>query len=110
MNRRHFLSHVAGYSVAALPGLELLRHVQANAQELKKHNKSVIIMWMGGGPATIDIWDLKPGQPTGGDFKPIQTNVTGIQISEHMKETAKVFDKLNILRSLTTTEGDHNRG
>jgi hypothetical protein len=110
MNRRHFLKHVAGYSMLALPGMEFVRNIQANAQELKRNNKSVIIMWMGGGPATIDIWDLKPGAPTGGDFKPVATDVPGVQISEHMKETAKVMKHLAIIRSLTTTEGDHNRG
>ncbi len=110
MNRRHFMSHVAGYSMLALPGMEFVRNIQANAQELRRNNKNVIVMWMGGGPATIDIWDLKPGAPTGGEFKPIATDVPGIQISEHMKETAKVMKNLVILRSLTTTEGDHMRG
>ena len=68
MNRRHFLKHVAGYSRWPCPA-EFLRTIQANAQELRRNNKSVIIMWMGGGPATIDIWDLKPGRPTGGEFR-----------------------------------------
>ena len=77
MNRRHFLKHMAGYSLMALPGIEFLRTIQANAQTLRRNNKSVIIMWMGGGPATIDIWDLKPGQPTGGEFRPIATSVSG---------------------------------
>src|SRR5262249_10597095 len=71
---------------------------------------SVIIMWMGGGPATIDIWDLKPGRPTGGEFREIQTRAPGVRISEHMPKTAQVMDKLTIIRSLQTTEGDHNRG
>ncbi len=110
MNRRHFLKHVAGYSALALPGIQFLRTIQANAQELRRNNKSVIIMWMAGGPATIDIWDLKPGRPTGGEFRPIQTSATGVMISEHMPNTARVMDKLNIIRSLTTTEGDHGRG
>src|SRR5271154_1749309 len=71
INRRHFLKHVAAYSALALPGVEFVRTIQANAQELRRNNKSVIIMWMGGGPATIDIWDLKPGRPTGGEFRAI---------------------------------------
>ncbi len=110
MNRRHFLKHVAGYSALALPGIEFLRTIQANAQELRRNNKSVIIMWMGGGPATIDIWDLKPGRPTGGEFRPIATSAQGVQISEHMPITARQMHNLAIIRSLTTTEGDHNRG
>jgi len=110
MNRRHFLTHVAGYSALALPGLEFVRTINANAQELRRQNKSVIVLWMGGGPATIDIWDLKPGRPTGGEFREINTSVSGIKISEHMPKVAEQMRNLVILRSLTTTEGDHNRG
>jgi hypothetical protein len=110
MNRRHFLKHVAGYSAMALPGLQFLRTIQANAQQMRRNNKSLIIMWMSGGPATIDIWDLKPGRPTGGDFRPMDTAAAGVQICEHMPRTAAQMRNLAIIRSLTTTEGDHNRG
>jgi hypothetical protein len=110
MDRRHFLKHVAGYSALALPGMEFIRTINANAQQLRRNNKSVVVLWMAGGPATIDIWDLKPGRPTGGEFRPIQTSAQGVQISEHMPVTARQMDKLVILRSLTTTEGDHMRG
>jgi Protein of unknown function (DUF1501) len=110
MNRRHFLKHVAAYSALALPGLEFLRTIEANAQEIRRRNKSVIIMWMAGGPATIDIWDLKPGRPTGGEFREISTSAPGVKISEHMPVTARQMQHLAIIRSLTTSEGDHNRG
>src|SRR5262249_8979378 len=110
MTRRHFMRHVAGYSLLALPGLQFLRMIQANAQTLQRNNKSIIIMWMGGGPATIDIWDLKPGRPTGGEFREIETSAPGVRISEHMPRVAEQMRHLAILRSLTTTEGDHMRG
>src|SRR4029077_1473231 len=110
MNRRHFLKHVAGYSLMALPAYQFLQTINANAQQLRRNNKSVIIMWMGGGPATIDIWDLKPGRPTGGEFRPIATSAQGVQISEHMPLTARQMNNLVIIRSLSTREGDHNRG
>ncbi len=110
MNRRHFMKHVAAYSALALPGIQFVRTIKANAQTLQRNNKSVIIFWMAGGPATIDIWDLKPGRPTGGPFREINTRAQGVKISEHMPKTANVMDKLAIVRSLTTTEGDHNRG
>jgi len=110
MNRRHFLKHVAGASALALPGLEFVRNIHANAQELRRQNKSVIVLWMGGGPASIDIWDLKPGRPTGGEFREIETSVSGIKISEHMPKVAEQMRHLAIIRSLTTTEGDHARG
>jgi hypothetical protein len=110
MSRRHFLKHVAGYSLLAVPGLQFIRTLQANAQQLRRNNKSVIILWMGGGPATIDIWDLKPGRPTGGEFREIQTTAAGVRISEHMPRVAQQMRHLAIIRSLTTREGDHMRG
>ena len=55
MNRRHFFKHAAIYSAMAIPGIEFVRTLQANAQTLRRNNKSVIIMWMGGGPATIEL-------------------------------------------------------
>jgi hypothetical protein len=110
MNRRHFLKHMAGFSLMALPGMQFLQTIRAAAPDLKKKNKSIIIMWMGGGPATIDIWDLKPGAPTGGEFKPNKTSVSGIEICEHMPKVAEQMKHLAIIRSLVTNEGDHNRG
>src|SRR5262249_24499452 len=83
---------------------------RANAQELKKKHKAAIMLWMSGGPSTMDIWDLKPGASTGGKFKPIQTAATGVQICEHMPQVAKLMDKVAIVRSLSTPEADHNRG
>jgi hypothetical protein len=110
MNRRHFLRHVAGASLMAVPALEFIRTIQANAQQMRRDNKSLIILWMGGGPATIDIWDLKPGRPTGGPFTEISTRASGVRISQHMPRVAEQMGHLAIIRSLTTTEGDHMRG
>jgi hypothetical protein len=110
MNRRHFLKHVAAYSALAIPGLEFVRTIRANANQLRRNNKSVIVLWMGGGPASIDIWDLKPGQATGGPFTEINTTAQGVRISQHMPKVAQQMRNLAIIRSLQTTEGDHNRG
>ena len=101
MDRRNFIS-----AFTALPFLETLR---ANADELKKNNKSAILLWMGGGPSTMDIWDLKPDAPTGGPFRPIGTSGDA-QISEHMPLTAKQMHNLAIVRSMSTREADHMRG
>jgi Protein of unknown function (DUF1501) len=109
-NRRHFLKHVASLSLLALPGMRFLQGLRASADTLKRQNKSLIILWMSGGPPTIDMWDLKPDQPTGGEFKPIKTAVPGIEICEHMPKIARQMKHLSIIRSLSTTEGDHQRG
>jgi hypothetical protein len=109
MSRRHFLSHLAGASAMTIPALTLGHSLRVHAADLKKRRKSAIMLWMSGGPSTIDIWDLKPGASTGGEFQPIDT--TGdLQICEHMPKTAQVMDKLAVIRSMSTREADHNRG
>ena len=109
-DRRHFLTHAAGAAAVTLPGLSFMANLRANAADMKKKNKSLIILWMGGGPATIDLWDMKPGSTNGGEHKPVSTSASGVQITEHMPLVAKQMKNLSIIRSLKTTEGDHNRG
>ena len=109
MSRRHFMQHLAGSSAAVTASMTMGNAICANAAELKKNRKSAILLWMGGGPATIDIWDLKPGAPTGGPFKPIST--TGdLQICEHMPQMAQQMKHMSIVRSMSTREADHSRG
>ncbi len=109
MTRRHFMNHLAGSGAAATAALTLGNSIRVHADELKKNRKSAILLWMGGGPPTIDLWDLKPGAPTGGPFKPIAT--TGdMQISEHLPMVAQQMKHLSIVRSMSTREADHNRG
>jgi hypothetical protein len=108
MSRRHFMSHLAA-SAATIPALDFISHVKANAAELKRKQKACILMWMSGGPPTIDIWDLKPESKNGGEFKPIDTK-GDFQISDQMPKTAMVMDKLSIIRAMSTREADHGRG
>lgn len=110
MNRRHFLSHLAAASSLTIPAANFTNSILANASDLKKRHKSAILLWMGGGPSTIDLWDLKPESATGGPFKPINTNADGIQICEHLPMLAQNMDKLSIVRSMSTREADHTRG
>jgi hypothetical protein len=110
MSRRHFLTHVAGASALAVPGLNFLNSLKAAETKLKKENKSLIIMWMGGGPSHMDLWDLKPGEQTGGEFKPIKTKASGVEISEVLPTIADQFAHLSLVRSLVTNEGSHERG
>src|SRR5437899_30749 len=110
MNRRHFLSHLAGYSAMAIPGMQFRSGLRAAEDKLKKESKSLIIFWMGGGPSHMDLWDLKPGSQNGGEFKPIDTKADGVKISEVLPTVAEQMDKLVIIRSLVTNEGSHERG
>lgn len=110
MTRRHFLTHVAGASAMALPSFQFIQGLRAAQTDLKKQNKSLIILWMGGGPTHLDLWDLKPGASTGGEFKPIKTAASAVEIGELLPITASQFKNLSIVRSLVTNEGSHERG
>ncbi len=81
----------------------------AQAAEAGGKHKSVILLWMTGGPTQTDTFDLKVGHPNGGPSKAIETAVSGIQISENLPGVAKQMKDLAIIRSLTTAEGDHDR-
>jgi hypothetical protein len=103
------MQHLAGSSAVAGASLSMGNAICANADTLKKNHKSAILLWMGGGPATIDIWDLKPGAPTGGPFQPISTS-GNMQICEHLPMMAEQMKHMSIVRSMSTREADHNRG
>jgi hypothetical protein len=84
-----------------------LRALAADAP--KKPVKSVVVLWLNGGPATIDMWDLKPGHKNGGPFKEIDTTAPGLKIGEHLPKLAKHGKELAVVRSMKTKEGDHDR-
>jgi len=109
MTRRHFMKHLSGASALTVPALTMGQTMLTHAQDLKKRRKSAILLWMGGGPATIDLWDLKPGAATGGPFRPIATSGNA-QITEHMPLLAKQMHHMAIVRSMSTREADHGRG
>ncbi len=99
---------------AGLLGLTLADVLRLEAQaapnsRARARARGVILVWLGGGPATIDMWDLKPGQPTGGEFRPIDTRARGVQICEHLPRMAQVMDKCALVRSLAHTIPDHGR-
>lgn len=109
MNRRHFVQHLIGSSAFASTALALGHSLQSQAETLRRNQKSAILIWLGGGPSTIDMWDLKPGANTGGPFRPIATN-GDFQICEHLPMLANHMDKVSIVRNMSTREADHTRG
>src|SRR5215208_1606471 len=56
----------------------------ALAAEVRKQRKHCILLWMNGGASQFETFDMKPGRPTGGPYRPIDTNVAGIRICELM--------------------------
>jgi hypothetical protein len=71
--------------------------------------RSCILLWMAGGPATIDLFDLKPGHENGGPFHEIDTAAPGVRIGEHLPKLAEQMKHLAVVRSMSTKEGDHGR-
>jgi uncharacterized protein (DUF1501 family) len=110
-HRRDFLTiGSAGALGLTLPGfLAAEARAKSSSTETKSKAKGVILLWLAGGPATIDMWDNKPEAPEGirGEFKSIDTNVSGIQVAETFPKMAQVCDKLSIVRSLYHTIPSH---
>lgn len=110
VNRRDFL-RIGGLGLCGVGMLDVLRaYATPTASAKAKH---MIVCWMGGGPPHLDMFDMKPDAPEEyrGQFKPIQTNVTGLQIGELMPQLAQRADKYTVIRSVTTENkpGDHAR-
>ncbi len=106
VSRRNFLK----VGSLAMGGLTLPQLMRAEAAAGKKSHKSVIMVYLSGGLAHQDSFDLKPNAPAEirGEFNPIATNVPGIQISEHLPKLAKCMDKLAVVRSLIGQRDEHS--
>src|SRR5262245_16014531 len=109
IDRRRMLGALA----MSAAGASMSGWLPALAQNLAtdpRRRRHCILLWMPGGPSQTDTWDMKPGHENGGEFKEIATNVPGVRFSEHLPKLAQHADKLAIIRSLETKEGDHERG
>ncbi len=93
ISRRNFLK--IGALGAGLTLADMLR-LQAMGAQAPSRAKAAIMIYLPGGPSHMDMYDLKPDAPTEfrGEFNPIATNVTGVQICEHFPLQAKMWDKL----------------
>ena len=95
---------VVGYSLSGwLPALA------ADLATDPRRKRSCVLLWMDGGPSQMDTFDLKPGSANGGPFREIQTAAEPIRFSEHLPKIAKFTDRMAIVRSMTTKEGEHTR-
>ncbi|MEY4190822.1 MAG: hypothetical protein RIR17_1558 [Planctomycetota bacterium] len=101
ISRRNFLK--IGAFGSAFTTADILKANQAGGTGTAK---SAIMIYLPGGPSHMDMYDLKPQAPAEfrGEFKPIATNVPGVQISEHFPMQAKMFDKLAVVRSLVSVD------
>src|ERR1022692_2134789 len=101
--RRDFL-HAGALSLLGL-GLNDLFAMKALGAVDKKKDTNCIMLFLVGGPSQLDTWDMKPNAPVEirGPYKPIKTNVPGIEISENFPRMAKHADKYALIRSVYHT-------
>jgi hypothetical protein len=111
ISRRAFL-RVGALAIGGLTLPGLLRLRADETPGTSRSRKSVILIWLAGGPSHIDMYDLKPNAPAEfrGEFKPIATNVPGIQVGEYLPHQARIMDKLAIVRSAYHTNAGHGMG
>ena len=107
ISRRNFLK-IGGLGAAGL-SLPHLLAIEAQAG-IRNSHKSVILIYLVGGPPHQDMFDLKPDAPSeiAGPHRPIGTNVPGIQICELFPRMAKMMDKFALIRSLVGAQSDHD--
>ena len=107
MNRRDILKmcSVGGLSFA-LPGLDLW----AAARRGSERPKTFLLIWLAGGPSQLETWDPHPGSKIGGPTKAIDTSFQGVQIASDYPQTADILHNYSLIRSMTSKEGDHERG
>src|SRR5689334_1895489 len=95
VSRRNFLK----IGAIGMGGLTLPQLLRAEAQQgIRRSQKAVIMIFLGGGPSHQDMFDLKPNAPmeVRGEFNPIKTNVPGIEICEHMPKIARMMDRFAV--------------
>jgi hypothetical protein len=106
-DRRHFLrTGTAAFTVSLSGWLGRLAWAAGSDPGRKR---SCILLWLSGGPATIDLWDLKPGHAHGGPYKEIATAAPGLRIGEHLPRLAGHAGHMAVLRSVSSKEADHGR-
>jgi hypothetical protein len=108
--RRDFL-RVGGLSALGLGLADALRR-RARAEGPRAAVKNCILIWLDGGPSHLETFDLKPDAPAEvrGPYRPVATNVPGLEIGEHFGRLARVMDRACVIRSMTSELGEHNFG
>ncbi|MEX0701640.1 MAG: DUF1501 domain-containing protein [Planctomycetales bacterium] len=111
VNRRSFLKGVlATAGGMAVPNLGALFNSQTIAAEAQKQGKRCILLWMAGGVSQFETFDMKPGRPNAGPFRPIDSKLPGFQVCEYLTTIAQHVDKMTIIRSMRTSDPGHSAG
>ena len=107
LHRRLFLKGLTGGALASVASFSGLFHNPVFAAAAKKAQKRCILLWLCGAPSQFETWDPKPGRPSGGPFGSIATKVPGVHFSSLMPKCASIADKLNVVRSMKTSQSEH---
>lgn len=107
-NRREILRlcSMGGGLSFALPALDIWAAERRGAER----PKSFLLVWLAGGPSQLETWDPHPGTAVGGPTKAIDTSFGGVQIASNFEQMADVMHHYSLIRSMTSKEGDHERG
>lgn len=107
LTRRRMLGTLAGASA----GLSLgTLQTPAVAEQMKRKEKQVLLVWLDGGMSQLESWDPKPHTQFGGPYRAIPSAVTGVHVSELMPLLAKRMNKLAVVRSMKTQDNSHSSG
>lgn len=107
LSRRTVLQAAAALGLSfVMPALDL----KATERRGPERRKSLLVLWMGGGPSQLETWDPHPGTKHAGPGQAIDTTLKDARISSLYPRLAEQIGALNIIRSLSSKEGDHERG
>src|SRR5688572_16293577 len=110
LSRRNMLkASLAGLGSLSLPKLLQSRATAAATGRPTPNGKSVILLWMAGGPSHIDTWDPKPDRPleNRGPFGTIATALPGVRFCEYLPRQAAMMDRFTLIRSVDATHSNH---
>lgn len=108
--QRRTLLKVAGLGgICWLTPLAEILALDQEKQPRGKPAKSVIVLWMAGGPSQLETFDPKPDSRIAGGTKACPTNIPAVQVAEHYEQMAEQMHRVSLVRSLVSKEGDHER-
>jgi hypothetical protein len=107
LSRRDVLQLAAALGLSfRLPAIDL----RAAERRGGERPKSLLVLWLAGGPSQLETWDPHPGTTIGGPTQAIDTTIRGVQIAADYPRVAEQLHRLSVIRSLVSKEGDHERG
>lgn len=107
LHRRLFLKGLGAGGAAAVASFSGLFESPSFAAATRKAGKRCILLWLCGAPSQFETWDPKPGRPSGGPFGSIPTAIPGVHFSSLMPKCASIADRLNVVRSMKTSQPEH---